>query len=714
MELREFAEHVLFSRTLEEKLRTPGNITDETPAGAMPIPGAPGRPKELEFLKGRSDFEFPNARELERDPVRGQLLHFFANHELLATELMALALLRFPDAPKSFRRGLLQTLRDEQEQTRIYIERMNQLGVAFGQYPVTGFFWRTVSQMVTPLDYVSHLSLTFEQANLDYSKAYADLFKTIGDRDSEALMRRIHQDEIGHVGYGLKWFRRWKDPAVSDWQAFQSQLTLPFSPSRAKGVVFNAEARARAGFDQEFIDELLVYSKSKGRTPSVFLSNPFAEHYMALGPGFHPNATQQALARDLSNLPQFLCRRDDVVLVPNRPRTAFLARIKQAGWELPEFQELEAGGIPSSSDLRTRKLDTLRPWAWSPDSIQVLTPLLGQLNQLPGSVGSEWQTRLRPLFSKQWSADRLKEFLLHTGNPDWLCPDRQVGISVNSFETALAAIREIRARGARRLVAKEFFGMAGGNQCRLWEHELTGSQEQWLRTRLQAGRGLILEPWMDRVLDFSIQFESEPGGLRFKGWTKALNDHRGQYAGSVVSPAFTRGMDRSLAIFLSGSHGNRLKKLTDTLRRFLDPFVLDAGYFGPIGVDAFVYRTNEGTLVLKPIVEINPRFTMGRLALELMRNVAPGKLGALHLINRSRLGKSGFESFETLDSHLQTCSPVRLTGNPKLRMSGGALCLNDPSEVVTCLALFTVADHPDGLNMVPGLIETSLRNVRPT
>ena len=38
------------------------------------------------------------------------MLHFFANHELLAIELIALALLRFPDADPGWRRGLAAIL----------------------------------------------------------------------------------------------------------------------------------------------------------------------------------------------------------------------------------------------------------------------------------------------------------------------------------------------------------------------------------------------------------------------------------------------------------------------------------------------------------------------------------------------------------------------------------------------------------------------------
>jgi uncharacterized ferritin-like protein (DUF455 family) len=206
------------------------------------------------------------------------LLHCFANHELLATELMALALLRFPDAPRAFRQGLVQTLRDEQEHTRMYMERMARAGFAFGDLPVNGFFWKHVGGMESPLDYVSRLSLTFEQANLDYARHYAGVFRGHGDEETAVLLERIYEDEISHVGYGLRWLRKWKEAGDSDWEAWRRRLVFPLGPGRARGTVpFNAEGRRRAGFDEGFIASLEVFSQSLGRTPDVFWFNPGAE-----------------------------------------------------------------------------------------------------------------------------------------------------------------------------------------------------------------------------------------------------------------------------------------------------------------------------------------------------------------------------------------------------------------------------------------------------
>ena len=412
MELRDFAEQVLFATTLEEKLQSPAVVTDERPGSPLPTPQAPGRPAELRFKpQGSGKADFPGVHHLERDHERGRLLHFFANHELLATELMALALLRFPDAPAAFRRGVWQTLRDEQVHTRLYVQRMRQSGIAFGELPVSGYFWRSVAPMESPLDYVAGLCLTFEQANLDFCRHFARGFQAVGDGDTAGLLDRIYRDEIGHVAYGLKWFRRWKNPDQSDWEAFCRQLKFPLSPQRAKGLTLNVEGRRAAGLDPAFIAELNVYSQSKGRTPSVFVFNPFAEGHIAHGKRFTPVKHQAMLASDLANLPQFLCRSDDIVLVAKRPSVEFLSAVKQAGFPLPEFVELKEGRVDPASSLCQRKLGSLRPWAWGPDSVELLQPLFARVTGEARAASQRFNERIARLYSKAWSADFLRTVL---------------------------------------------------------------------------------------------------------------------------------------------------------------------------------------------------------------------------------------------------------------------------------------------------------------
>ena len=96
MEVRQFAERVLYGDTLEQKLQTVGALTDRSPGAGLRGLCLPGRPAGLGFSNtqsGRS--EFPNPSQFEDDQQRGFALHFFANHELVALELMALMLLRF-------------------------------------------------------------------------------------------------------------------------------------------------------------------------------------------------------------------------------------------------------------------------------------------------------------------------------------------------------------------------------------------------------------------------------------------------------------------------------------------------------------------------------------------------------------------------------------------------------------------------------------------
>ncbi len=733
MELRDFAERVLFATTLEEKLQCPDLITDERPGNALITPESPGRPRELIFkpqVSGKA--EFPGVHQLEKERERGKLLHFFANHELLATELMALVLLKFPDAPAAFRKGVLQTLKDEQEHTRLYLARMKACGIQFGELPVSGYFWRTVSTMENPMEYVASLCLTFEQANLDFARHFARGFATVGDETTSKLLDKIYRDEIGHVAYGLKWFRRWKNPNESDWDAFCRTLKFPLSPQRAKGITLNVEGRRAAGLDAEFIAALNVYSQSKGRTPSVFVFNPFAEGRIAEGKSFNPTKHQRQLARDLENLPQFLCRQDDIVLVNEKPSVEFLSGIKQARFALPEFVELPergsatrstsisstaggkseppstgdiaAGHRPALRELASRKLGSLRPWAWGPDSFELLKPIFRSVTGEKRADEERFNSGLAQLYSKAWSANFLRKILQgRAGSPlpaerrarsdtPYLCTSDEVGVAVNSLDEALTVIATIRRRGHHKIVVKEAFGLAGSNAMRLFEPEILETHLRWVANALQKKRRLVVEPWLEREMDFSVQLEMTANGLKLCGFTGLINDAKGQFQGNwAESHHHTRIPSKVIALFNTAANISReILNLYGEIFTMLEEELRRTDFIGPIGIDAFVYRDANGAVRLKPIVEINPRYTMGRVMVELMKQTCQGGCGLLRLVNRATMRAAGHEDFPAFARSLVETFPLRLEGEPVARIREGALCLNDPSRAKVCLATFQV------------------------
>jgi uncharacterized ferritin-like protein (DUF455 family) len=700
MELREFAEQILFANTLEEKLRRPDTVTDLDPGPAMLAPSMPGRPVDLRFKPiGSGRNEFPGIHRLDNETDRGRLLHFFANHELLATELMALVLLRFPDAPKPFRQGVLRTLYEEQEHTRMYMDRMQACGIRFGDLPVNGFFWRTVAPMMSPLDFVTGLSLTFEQANLDYCREFAQGFEQVGDTDTAALLGQIYRDEIAHVAHGLKWFRRWKDPRHDDWQAFCRQLKFPLSPNRAKGTVLNVEGRRAAGLDMAFIRELRVHAQSRGRTPSVYWFNPLTEGFLAQGEGFQPIQSQAVLVRDLANLPQFLARQDDVVLVETRPSLDFLDRIQSSGFVLPEFVVMKPGPPHIPPALTGRKLGRLRPWAWGPDSVRQLAPFFAGVRAENQTEANSFNESTALLYSKSWSAQFLDGYLkeLESSGPlsSWLCPRSVVGKICSTLESAMETIATLRATGFHRLVAKSSYGLAGRNMIRLWEPSITESQVQWMRRVFESKLELVIEPWLERVLDFSIQLDLTDRGLSCLGFTGLKTDLRGQYQGNWVEPRYPR----KLPIPFQQLFPDQPRMFPDVHEFYaqlfcsLEPHLKATAYCGPVGLDAFVYRTNDGSHRIKPVVEMNPRYTMGRLALELMRQTSPGCYGAFQIVRRKKVIEAGFADFLELDAHLKSQHRVIVEGQSVARIRRGALCLNDPVAAQDCLAIWTVGDR---------------------
>ncbi|MDP7035853.1 MAG: DUF455 family protein [Planctomycetota bacterium] len=256
MEIREYAKRILSSPRIEDKIAPPpGFLTDHDP-GTPLFWTFPARPESLVIRTQKTRVPMPGPDQLADPRSRGKCLHFFANHELQALEIMAFALLAYPQAPARFRRELLSPLRDEARHLQIYIQRMKELGIAFGDLPISDNFWSKTKDLHTPLHYLATLSLTLEGANLDHLPYYEKLFREAGDDRTGDLFAQIYKDEIQHVHFGVQWMRELNTSDRSEWDVYCNSLKWPMRPQKARGKIYLRQGRVEAGMSESFIDQL--------------------------------------------------------------------------------------------------------------------------------------------------------------------------------------------------------------------------------------------------------------------------------------------------------------------------------------------------------------------------------------------------------------------------------------------------------------------------
>lgn len=181
--------------------------------------------------------------------------------------------------------------------------------------------------------------------------------------------------------------------------------------------------------------------------------------------------------------------------------------------------------------------------------------------------------------------------------------ERQLGVDlpgssrvadVGELETAIAAIDG-------PWVAKDPWGVAGRGQvvCDFGR-----------ASRMVSDVGeVVIEPWCSEVRDFSIHLDVTATGVDYVGSTTLLTDASGTFRGNSVPGRVPAG-----AIDVAMQTGEALRS---------------RGWRGPAGIDGFE-ALHCGTSLLRPLCEINARWTFGRLTIELARELRVNRLSWHH------------------------------------------------------------------------------------
>ena len=213
------------------------------PPGPADPPERPARPERPALLPPGS---VPR-RRLGSPAGRVALLHALAHIELNAVDLACDIVARFgAPLPRGFSDDWVGVAADEARHFLLLSARLAAYGAAYGDLPAHDGLWQAAT--VTADDVLARLAivpLVLEARGLDVTPAMIGNLRAAGDLESAAALQTIHDEEIGHVAAGRRWFdhvaaaRGLGDPQAA-WQElvqrlFRGQLKRPFNePSRSR------------------------------------------------------------------------------------------------------------------------------------------------------------------------------------------------------------------------------------------------------------------------------------------------------------------------------------------------------------------------------------------------------------------------------------------------------------------------------------------------
>lgn len=294
----------------------------------------------------------------------------------------------------------------------------------------------------------------------------------------------------------------------------------------------------------------------------------------------------------------------DGLLSESKPDPEFLISLLSAGFPIPELVR----------DPNKFNYDEMVPWGWSET-----------IEKLDQSGTSHPSTDvIRKVNSRAYSYQLEQEWNIGLAG----------SLEFDNLETLKEHLDSSLFQKGSWIIKSEL-AMSGRERLTGQGHQLDENQSNWIQKRIQAGQKLYLEPEVRILSEAGIQFTiPEDGEPVLEGVVPLISHHQGGYLGSVISRKENTKTEWKTSIDCAVKAAERIQS---------------EGYWGPLGIDAALYQSNEEKLE-RPLQDINARWTMGRCALEFRKHLEDNETGLyLHLSGKNPDGKitSRLESFRS-------------------------------------------------------------------
>lgn len=333
----------------------------------------------------------------------------------------------------------------------------------------------------------------------------------------------------------------------------------------------------------------------------IFIGNFDFEHSLGTMPGRALTKAVRQVNAELASVWIAIAREGDIIETPEPPDEQFADDLIRQG-----FPPVRFVGPSSSSDRHHATPLEVCPWGWT-ESILKRARQNGWINTAPDI------SAVRVVNSRRFSAQLEREWSV--GLPGAVTID-----SIDALETTIGSV----ARDKDCWVLKAEFGMSGRERLLGRGWQLPEQTVHWARRRLASNERLFFEPWVDCIEEAGLQFSIPPDGSPvLEGITPLETSPTGQYRGNRFDAA---------------TSVRETWRDTVEIGRRVARRVQQAGYFGPLGVDAMRYRDAGGAVRLRPIQDVNARWTMGAVSLGFRRLLSPGECGFQLHVRPSAVG----------------------------------------------------------------------------
>ena len=214
------------------------------------IPDMPGRPEMPQLLPPR---DMPKRKAGTKSGLIA-LVHALVHIELNAIDMAFDLIARWSEAPlpRSFLDEAVQLGLDEARHFEMMNARLEELGASYGDLPAHGNLWDATKD--TRQDLLARLAIVpmiLEARGLDVTPSMIEQVKKAGARTTADSMEIIYREEIGHVAFGVKWFKYLCSKQKTDPVKTFHTLARKYFKGHLKPP-FNQKARLQAGLEAPF------------------------------------------------------------------------------------------------------------------------------------------------------------------------------------------------------------------------------------------------------------------------------------------------------------------------------------------------------------------------------------------------------------------------------------------------------------------------------